>query len=77
MVPGCMYEMLLRGRMFTHTPISRVSQDIRQRQASTVQRNRPPGPKFMIPLLTIVYKRAVPHIITILCLQVSTGTLAD
>jgi hypothetical protein len=51
-VPGCMCEMLLRWRMFTHTPISRVSRDIRpsQRQASTVQRNRPPGPKFMIPL---------------------------
>jgi hypothetical protein len=64
MVPGCMCVMLLRGRMFTHPPISRVSRDIRQRQASVVQRGRPPGPKFMIPL-PVEYKYALPHIITI------------
>lgn len=59
----CMCEILLRGRMFTPTPISRVSQDIRQRQASTVQHNHPPSPKFMITL-PAGYKRSPLCIIT-------------
>jgi hypothetical protein len=40
--------------LFTFSPISRVFRDLRQRQASIVRHNRPPGPESMIPLPTIL-----------------------
>src|SRR5258708_3975119 len=78
-VPERTCGMLLRRRMLTNSPISRVFRDIRQRQAPTIQHNRPPGPKCVIPLpLAVEYKHPLPHIITTSCLclrvpSVSTG----